>query len=99
MMRWLRRLLALAIAIVLATFAVVNRDPVVIRFWPLAESAVMPVSVAILIGGAIGFLLGAVVVWGPSWSARMRLREAQSRLQVLEPAPVRGPGTAVAPTR
>ena len=100
MMRWLRRILALAIAVVLGVFAVVNRDPILVRFWPLPETATMPASAAILVGAAIGFLLGAVVVWGPSLSARVRLREAESRLRVLQPPPpVRTPGTALAASR
>jgi putative membrane protein len=102
MMRWIGRLIALAIAVVLGVFAVVNRDPVTLRFWPLPEIATMPASIAILIGGAIGFLLGAVVVWGPAWSARMRLRDAEARLKVLSPPPsdeARAPGTAVATSR
>lgn len=101
MMCWLRRLIALIIALVLAVFAVVNREPVLLRFWPLDRSATMPVSVAILIGAAIGFLLGAAMVWGPSLAARLRLRDAQARLRLLAPppAPARPSGTALVPTR
>jgi uncharacterized integral membrane protein len=95
MFRWIRRLIALAIAVVLGTFAVVNRETVMVRFWPFPESAELAVSVAILIGAAIGFLLGALVVWGPAWSARMRLRDAEARLRVLSPpTPQQRPGGA-----
>jgi putative membrane protein len=87
MMRWIARLIAVAIAIVLAVFAVVNRAPVELSFWPMPEAATLPVSVAILIGGGIGFLLGAIVAWGSALPARSRLREAESRVRTLEPRP------------
>ena len=100
-MRWINRILAFAIALALGIFAVVNREPVLVRFWPLPESAVLPTSVAILLGGAVGFLLGAIVMWGPAWSARVRARAAEERLRVLAPPPPPEPParTALASSR
>jgi uncharacterized integral membrane protein len=93
-MRWIGRLVALAIAVVLAVFAVVNRAPVELRFWPLPEVATLPVSVAILIGGAIGFLLGAFIAWTAALPARARLREAEARARTPVP-PILPAGAAL----
>lgn len=87
MFRWIRRLIAAAIALGLGVFAVANRGPVLLNFWPFSESVVLPISVAILAGAAVGFVLGALMVWGPALSVRMRLRDAEARLRVLAPPP------------
>jgi uncharacterized integral membrane protein len=93
-MRWIARLIALAIAVVLGVFAVVNRTPVELRFWPLPDVATLPLSVAILIGGGIGFLLGAFLTWSAALPARSRLREAEARARAPVP-PIVSAGPAL----
>lgn len=101
MMRWIRRLIAFAIAFALGIFAVVNRQVATVHFWPLPESVQVSVGLAVLAGGAVGFLLGAFVVWTRALPAYARLSEAESKVRALTPPPAepRAPGTALAVPR
>ena len=75
-------LAALPMIVVLVIFALSNRTPVSVGF--LGYSILAPLSVAILIGAAIFFLLGALIVWFGALRQRRRARRAERRVKELE---------------
>lgn len=101
MMRWIRWLFALAIAFVLAVFYAVNRQAVTVDFWPVHAQLETRAGLAMLVAGAVGFLLGAFVVWTRALPAYARLSEAESKVRALTPPPSepKPPGTALAVPR
>jgi uncharacterized integral membrane protein len=74
-------LIALA---VLISFALSNAQSVTIGLWPTGWTATLPLSVAILLSMAFAFLLGAMMLWAASLSARMRVRQAEDRVRMLQ---------------
>ena len=78
----LRVLAALPLIVVLVIFALSNRTPVSVGF--LGYSILAPLSVAILIGAAIFFLLGALIVWFGALRQRRRAWRAERRVKELE---------------
>lgn len=80
----LRAIIALPFLIVLTLFALSNTDTVSLRFWPTDYSLPAPVSIAILVAAAVGFLLGAILLWFSAASARMKLRRAERDKRDLE---------------
>ena len=80
-MRWL--LLAPLLALVVL-FALSNREPVLLRLWPLDLIWQAPLAVAVLVVGALTFLLGALMVWLSSLPHRRRARRADAEIRRLE---------------
>lgn len=80
-MRWL--LLAPLLALVVL-FALSNRQQVAIGLWPLDLTWQVSVSVAVLGVGALGFLLGALMVWLGAMGHRRRARRAEADLRRAE---------------
>jgi uncharacterized integral membrane protein len=62
-MRYLFWAVTLLVAILGATFAVSNRQPVGIDFWPLPIAVEAPLFLIILALLALGFAAGWVVAW------------------------------------
>ncbi len=73
-MKLIRRILALLIAVVAVLFAVSNRGAVTLGLWPLPFVVDVPVYLAVLGAGVIGFLFGGLVAWsaGGRWRRRAR---------------------------
>ena len=70
----------LLVALVLALFAVSNRESVTLGLWPVPFLVEIPLYVAMLAALAAGFVLGEVAAW---ISGRRRRREARQRRRQL----------------
>jgi uncharacterized integral membrane protein len=81
--KWLYVFLTLAVTLVLGVFVWVNREPVVVSFWPFAtiETWLCVVVIAALL---LGFLSGELVAWinGRHW--RRKARQRARRIEALE---------------
>lgn len=80
----MRLLLATPFLIVLVLFALSNRQPVSIGFWPTDLDLVVPLSGAVLAVAAAAFLAGACIVWMAELRIRRRARRAEAHVEVLE---------------
>ena len=94
------------IVILAATaFAVTNRTPVEVDFWPLPYAATLPLFVILLVTVVVGFLFGSVVAWWSGRRARRKARERAWHIERLEreldtvkrAAKSAGPGTSQIP--
>jgi uncharacterized integral membrane protein len=74
-MRRLSFIISLPLFVVLVVFAIDNRGPVVLSFWPLPWAFALPVFVALFLALLIGFLAGAVAAWLSGGRTRRRLRD------------------------
>jgi lipopolysaccharide assembly protein A len=71
------------VAIASAVFAVHNRAPVTIDFWPF-EPVEMPVFAIVLAALALGFVAGWLIVWLGHLSMRRERRRLARQAQRLE---------------
>jgi putative membrane protein len=83
-MKILFRIFVLIVALVLALFAVSNREAVSLGFWPVPFLVEVPLYVALLAALAIGFLIGELAAWiaGRRW--RREARRHARRIAALE---------------
>ena len=109
----IRAFLALIVLILLIAFALSNKQPVNIGLWPTDVLVELPLSVAMLLFGAMFFIVGALMTWGGRLAAGSRARRAEKQVKRLQMqiddmraqqeaavAPkVRTPGTALVPAR
>jgi uncharacterized integral membrane protein len=80
----MRLLIAFPILLLLVLFALSNTAPVRMQFWPTDYVLELPLSLAILGGMAIAFLLGGLVVWVSELGQRRRARRAEHTIRLLE---------------
>jgi lipopolysaccharide assembly protein A len=80
----MRQLIALPLLLLLVLFALSNRQPVPLRFWPTDYSLVLPLSLAVLGGMAVAFLAGGLLVWVSALAQRRRARRAEQTVRLLE---------------
>ena len=83
-MKFVFWIFVLFVALVLALFAVSNREAVSLGFWPVPFLVEVPLYIALLAALAIGFLAGQFAAW---FAGRRRRREARRharRIAVLE---------------
>lgn len=80
----MRLLITLPILLVLVLFALSNTAPVQIGIWPTGLSLHAPLSLVILGGMAIAFLLGGFLVWFAELGQRRRARKAERTIDLLE---------------
>jgi uncharacterized integral membrane protein len=80
----MRLIIAIPLLIILVVFALSNTAPVQVGFWPTGLALAVPLSVAVLVGMAIAFLLGGLVVWVNELGQRRRARRAEHLARLLE---------------
>jgi uncharacterized membrane protein YciS (DUF1049 family) len=80
----LRLIISLPVLIVLVAFALSNREVVRLGLWPTDYALDTPLAVAVLVGMAVAFVLGALLVWFGALAARARARSAERQVRRLE---------------
>jgi len=80
----LRLIIGLLFLLVLTVFALSNVEPVVLGIWPTDYTVQAPLSVAVLVGAGIAFLLGGLLVWFNELGQRRRARRAEDTVRALE---------------
>jgi lipopolysaccharide assembly protein A len=82
----MRFLIAFPLLLLVVLFALSNTQNVHIGLWPLpADFAVnAPISIIVLAGMAIAFMLGALELWFTAIGARRRARRAEHQAKLLE---------------
>jgi uncharacterized integral membrane protein len=75
---------ALILILILALFALSNREAVTLGFWPTDYTTQVPLAVAILVGMAIAFVLGAAIVWVDHLGLGRRARRAEASVRRLQ---------------
>jgi uncharacterized integral membrane protein len=79
-----RLILALVVILVLAIFALSNRQDVALGFWPTDYTTQVPLAVAVLVGMAVAFFLGAAIVWVDHLGLGRRARRAEAAARRLQ---------------
>jgi uncharacterized integral membrane protein len=80
----LRLIIGLPVLLLLVLFALSNTEPVAIGIWPTDYTVQAPFSIAVLVGAAVAFLLGGLIVWIGELGQRRRARRAEDHARVLE---------------
>ncbi|HEY2618589.1 MAG TPA: lipopolysaccharide assembly protein LapA domain-containing protein [Acetobacteraceae bacterium] len=80
----MRLLIAIPFLVLLVLFALSNTTPAHLQIWPTDYSLELPLSLAILGGMAIAFLLGGALVWLSELAQRRRARRAEHAVRLLE---------------
>jgi len=80
----MRLLISLPFLLLLVLFALSNTGTVQVGIWPTDLSLHAPLSLVILGGMAIAFLLGGVLVWFSELGQRARARRAERMVRMLE---------------
>lgn len=83
-MRVLFRLAMLAVAIVLAVFAVSNRGTIALGLWPVPDVVELPLYLLILACLLIGFVAGEIAAWTAGRHWRREVRRSARRIASLE---------------
>ncbi|HVY98696.1 MAG TPA: LapA family protein [Dongiaceae bacterium] len=99
-------IVSIPVIVIVALFAVNNRQTVEIELWPLPWAPSTPLFLLTLCAVLFGFLFGCLVMWLTGGKQRRRLREtrrdldaARSELHVVRQRPAAPTGTAVTVTR
>lgn len=86
LIRLLSLLITLPVTLAVVVFAVANRGPVTVDFWPFALAVEVPLYGLALGTLALGCLLGALLTWLPLLLTRRALLSARVKLHKLEQA-------------
>ena len=73
-LRYLSWIVTLPLAVLAISFAVSNRDPAVLKLWPLPFELEMPTFLPVLVALALGFVVGGFIAW---WAGRHHRRTAR----------------------
>ena len=76
--------LTLVAVVLLIPFAVSNRAPVSIGFWPLPFLVALPLYLLVLSLLLLGFVIGAAAAWLAGRHVRRELRRRRRRVEALE---------------
>ncbi|HVZ10099.1 lipopolysaccharide assembly protein LapA domain-containing protein [Rhodopila sp.] len=76
--------IAIIVSVPFAVFALSNMQHVQLGLWPFDYSIEVPVSLAILVGMAVGLLLGGALVWVAEIAQRRRARRAERTSRQLQ---------------
>ncbi|HEX3953801.1 MAG TPA: lipopolysaccharide assembly protein LapA domain-containing protein [Stellaceae bacterium] len=74
----------LVVAVLLALFAVSNRESVSLVLWPLPFLMQLPLYLAVSAAVLIGFIAGMLVAWIAGHGRRREARQRRRRLAALE---------------
>jgi len=74
----------LVAVVVLIPFAVSNRTPVSLGFWPLPFLVALPLYLLVLSLLLLGFGIGATAAWLAGGRTRRELRRRRRRVEALE---------------
>jgi lipopolysaccharide assembly protein A len=80
----MRLLILSPVLLLLVLFALSNTAPVRIGLWPTGWSLQVPLSLAMLCGMALAFLIGGLLVWFAELGQRRRARRAEQAVRLLE---------------
>lgn len=80
----MRILIAIPFLLILVLFALSNTAPVKLGFWPTDFTMQLPLSLAILGGMGLAFLIGGLLVWVSALGQRRRARRAEQAVRLLE---------------
>jgi len=80
----MRLVIALPLLLLLVLSALSNTTPVRLGIWPSDYSVQVPLSLAVLAGMAIAFLVGGLLVWISELGQRRRARHAEQTFRLLE---------------
>lgn len=85
-MAFIRWIIGFAFTVLVAAFAVLNRQSIDIYFNPVDETQLINLPVyAIMLGSlAVGFVFGAVIVWLNDGKIRRDRRKAKKEVKILE---------------
>ena len=83
-MKFLWWIVLALVALVLALFAVSNREAVSVALWPLPSVLQLPLYLVVLGTLVIGFFAGQLVTWVGGWRWRREARRSRERIAMLE---------------
>ena len=83
-MRPVHWIVTLPLAVVAVVFAVSNRAPVSLTFWPLPLELETRLYLVVLLAALAGFFAGAFTAWVNAGHARRLARERKRRIEALE---------------
>jgi uncharacterized integral membrane protein len=83
-MKLIRWLVTAPLALVLAVFAISNRETVSVTFWPTPFEIDMPLYLVVLAALLLGFLIGQFAGWINAGKHRRNAREKTKRVRDLE---------------
>ena len=82
-MKYLWRLVGLALGILAIVFAVSNRAPVSVSLWPLPWTIAIPIYVLVFIALALGVVAGGFGAWRAGGKHRRRARDTRRQADAL----------------
>lgn len=77
-------LLKIPTLILIVAFVVLNRQDTTLYFSPLMDPITLPLWIMGLSFFAIGFIVGAILLWLNSWPIRKELKQSKKDFQTLE---------------
>ena len=76
-------IITIPVTLVVVVFAIANRTPITVNFWPLPWVAQLSLYLVILGSLLAGFLVGAAIAWLSAGRRRQEARRTAERLRGL----------------